>query len=971
MPNVSQVIKLRQHQRLRDQRSPWGRLGLVSGILISLLLAVLSLACLWYSADLRRDLPPASALAALLEPPDGTLLQPTRLYDRTHEHILMTLENPAAAGRQYLHIDRDSQETTREISEYLIEATIAELDPSFWKHPGYSLSGLSDGTHTTLAQKLISDLVLVDEAPTLRRNIRERWLAAQVTAEYGREKVLEWYLNSAEYGDLIYGADAAARVYFGKSAAQLSLAEAAMLTAMEENPGIDHSIGLKALIQQQQLIIQRMLVDGYISANETRQAMAETLQFQKWIDPVSMAPVFTNTVLLQMSTKIPLERIHRGGIEIDSTLDYGLQVQADCARQIQLTRISGSSAPATTLDGSPCAAGDLLPTLDTTGVNVGEDLTAEVVILDPNSGQVLAMTGGVDKAASPTFLAAHPAGKILSPFLAITAFTQGMSPASLLWDVPATNGITITIPAQAVQTRLSPPSYQGPVSLREAIANDYAGASTQVLQQVGIEDVFTIENQFGINTPSIHPGSEDLLDQLYSQPISLLESVQAYSVLANQGKMTGQPGIGNGTGKTTNGLSSTVILRVMGPDGQVWLDWTVPASLPVVTPQIAYLTSNLLSDEKARWPSLGHPNALEIGRPAAVKASLVMNADNAWTIGYTPQLAIGVWMGNTQTEAGGLVAEMPAGLWHALMEYSMNEMPVQEFVIPAGISRVQVCEPSGMLVSPLCPDIVQEVFLEGYEPKQVDDLYQKYYIDRETGKLATIFTPPDLVDERVFITVPDEALNWAKASGLALPPITYDPILADAPASSEVQITSPGLGNYVRGQVRINGSATGDDFSYYRLQVGQGLNPHEWLLIGEDIDQPVRGGLLGTWDTKRSEGAYIIELMVVRQDLRIERDILQIRVDNTPPQVKILAPKEGEQLANQQGESIVVDVSVSDNQGIQRVEFYIDNTLVTTLYETPYVIPWDTQLGDHSLRIKAYDFAGNFSEASSTFSNRK
>ena len=168
-----------------------------------------------------------------------------------------------------------------QVSKYLVYATIDELDPDFWNHQGYTLTGISEGTHSTLAQMLISKLVLEDEPPSLRRNIRERILAAQVTAKYGREKILEWYLNSAEYGDLIYGVDAAARVYFSKSATELSLAEAAMLTAMAETPGINPLTGSQILKKQQELIIKRMLVDGLVTGDEARMALKEDLHLQR------------------------------------------------------------------------------------------------------------------------------------------------------------------------------------------------------------------------------------------------------------------------------------------------------------------------------------------------------------------------------------------------------------------------------------------------------------------------------------------------------------------------------------------------------------------------------------------------------------------------------------------------------------------------------------------------------------------
>jgi membrane peptidoglycan carboxypeptidase len=968
MPNVSQIIKFRRQQQARYLRSPWAKLGLVAGLLVSLLAVIITMAGLWFYINLTRDLPSVEVLRSLLEPPNGTLLQPTRLYDRTHEHIIMSLENPAATGKQYLKVAMDGQEGANQFSKYLVEAMVAELDPDFWNHKGYTLTGISEGTHSTLAQVLVSNLVLENESPSVMRNIRERMLAAQVTAKYGREKILEWYLNNAQFGDFIYGADAAARVYFAKSATELSLAEAAMLTALVESPGINLKSGSQILKKQQELIIDKLLVEGFVNADEARRALKENLHFQDQITQKPMAPMFTEQVLMQLSSVLPLERVQRGGYDIITTLDYGLQLQAACASQAQVERIQRKAETTITYDGTSCEAGQLLPTIQPAAEKSLEDINAEVVILNPHSGQILALVGEGGSGMVQAYPKQHPAGSILSPFLYLTAFTHGMSPATLLWDIPSTNRSDATTALPNDVTQGSSTSYHGPVSLRKAFVNDYQGAAADVLQQVGVENVWLTEQLFGINTPDIIPGLETNLIDFYSQQITLLEGVQAYSVLANQGIMTGQPDIEKVTGNTQNRLDSTSILSVVGVDGRVWLDWSKPQDLVVVNPQIAYLTSDVLSDEKARWPTIGHPNSLEVGRPTAVKVSLTADANNAWVVGYIPQLAIGVWMGHTQGEESGIKVDMAAGLWHAIIQYVSSQMPLQDFTIPAGISRVQVCDPSGLLVSTLCPTIVQEVFLTNNEPAQIDNLYQKVYIDRETGLLATMFTPSEKVDEKVYLVVPPQAVAWAQSAGLAIPPDTYDSISTPPPPSGNVQFSNPKMFDQVGGQINLIGSAGGDNFSYYRIQVGQGLFPQQWLQIGEDVNHPVSDGLLGTWDTKGLEGSYIVELLVVRQDLKIERALLQVTIDNTPPQVQILTPKIDEQLSYGQVKNIIMNVSVSDNSVVQRVEYYIDNKLESTLYEPPFIIPWDAQMGEHTLQVSAYDLAGNQTRKEVSFS---
>ena len=205
--SIMQRLGARQRRRIRERRNPAGRIGLIVSILLSLIVTVVVLPLALVYIDLLRSLPSLESLPQLIEPPDGWLLQPTRLYDHTGQRILLSLENPAAAGRKYLSVD---QSRSDHFSPMLIQATIAVADPTFWENPGYSLKGWQQGTHPTIAQRMVADLLLWDETPGWRRNVRERFLASQITAHYGRQKVLEWYLNSARYGRWIYGADAAA-----------------------------------------------------------------------------------------------------------------------------------------------------------------------------------------------------------------------------------------------------------------------------------------------------------------------------------------------------------------------------------------------------------------------------------------------------------------------------------------------------------------------------------------------------------------------------------------------------------------------------------------------------------------------------------------------------------------------------------------------------------------------------------------
>jgi membrane carboxypeptidase/penicillin-binding protein len=968
MPTVSQTVKFRNQKRLKNKRSPWAGIGLGLGIFICVFMALVVSLASWYYASLTRNLPSVEVLPSLLDPSNGTLLQPSQIYDRSGEHILLTLENPSAAGKHFLQVGRDNQTGEQYFSQYLIDATVAEFEPGFWTSPGISLAGMVEGEHPTLAQRLISDLVLDGEPASLQRNIRERLLAAQITSLYGRETVLEWYLNSAQYGEMIYGADAASRAYFGKSASDLNLAEAAMLTAICEIPMVSTESASQLLVEQQKKVINSMLTNEVVNPDEAQKALLKNLTFNVIDSAQSLAPAFTELVLMQLGSELPLERILRGGYDIVTSIDYDLQTQAVCATQAQVDQILGNAGQATALDDSTCEAAQLLPTLQSNGESQIQDVSVNLIIQDPSSGQILAMIGGESNGNIPSLPETHPSGTIISPFLYLTAFTRGMSPSTLLWDIPQNGDIEGLTAIEQDPSVGTSHAYHGPVRLRTAFINDYYSAASTVLQQVGLDNVLLTEKRFGINTLEPIEGLESTIGDLYAQSISLLDGVQAYAVLANQGTMAGQPLSASEPLSQPVGLHPNSILQVKGVDGKLWLDRTIPQYQSIIDPQLAYLTTNVLSDETGRWPSLGHPNSFEIGRPAAAKGGNTESGREAWAIGYVPQLVVGVWMGSGGDDNQYISSDMPAGLWHAVMQYATKNMPVQEFKMPEGINLVQVCDPSGLLVSDLCPSIVQEVFLIGTEPTQVDNLYQKFYINRDSGHLATIFTPLDMLAEEVYMVVPPHAQAWAEDAGMSIPPDNYDVIYAaHAPSSQFANITKPLMFDHVHGRINLNGTAAGPGFSFYRLQVGNGLNPQQWIQIGEDEEQPVNNGILGTWDTADLQGLYIVQLLVVYQDQRVERDLLQITIDNHAPDVKIITPTDGEEFVFIQGESIMLQAEAEDDLVVDHIEFYINGILESTLYQPPHIILWQSRLGHHTLTVKAYDLAGNSSEVEITF----
>lgn len=929
---------IQNRRRRRQKPSPIARLGLGSSVALGLLISLLSAVSSLVYATLTSQLPSLDLLPLYFEPPNGLLLHPTQLLDRSGTHIILTLSNPALTERKYLPVSQ--------LPEEAVHALLAAIEPGFWVNPAFSWKGLIQDTHLTLAQKIAREMLLEDELPGIRRNIREKLIAAQIIQRFGREKILEWYLNTLKFGPLIYGIDAAAQVYFGKPATKLSLAEAVALAALAEAPEINPLIASQALEERRNRILQEMLIQGWINSEEALHASQEKLSFQPLRELSGPLLAFAKLVFDQLASHIPYEKLAHGGYRIITTLDYDLQMQSICASESLLARLQGQTGEISAPDGSPCLTARLIPSI--TNLEATQfDVDVEMIVLDPSSGQILSLVNNPQSASITLPAVKHDPGTLLTPFLYLTAFARGFSPGSMVWDLPPKADSASNNSLEEAQ------SYHGPVRLRIALANDYPGPARQITNQIGYENFIRTLRQLGFESEA---------------EISLFEAAQAYSVLASQGVKNGQWISRSNQADKGMDVQPTAVLHIEDELGKVWLDWSSPSRQSLISPQLAFLVNHVLSDETARWVSLGHPNPLEIGRPVSAKIGSTDSLKEEWTIGYTPQRLAGIWMGVDIQDARTLPHNLSASLWHAIMQYATRALPAESWTIPPGVKTVRVCDPSGLIPTENCPTIVTEVFLEENLPTQFDNLYRKFQINRETGKLATVFTPPELIEERVFLSLPAEALSWAQANQLPVPPDTYDAIYTTSQSSSAVQITYPVIFQHIGGKISIIGSATGDDFKFYRLQVGKGLNPQAWIQIGQDSDQPVINGVLGVWDTQGLSGLYAVQLLVVRTNQRVDRFVTQVTVDNQPPQVSLTNPPEGQVFWLSKKPSLLFQVEASDDLEIKQVHFVLDGKLLASLSKPPYALPWQIPpVGRHILRVVAVDLAGNKSETVATF----
>ncbi len=980
------LIDRRQRRKLavvQSVRRRLARAGLGCGAFLLLVLVGAILAASLFYASLVDNLPSLSLLPELLDPERGMLMQPTRVYDRSGQELLFSLENPGIA-RRYLYIDASRAD---HFSPELIRVTVGALEPGFWQGSGFSLRDLTSQQPVTIAERLVDDVLLWNEPAGLRRALRMRVLATQVVARYGHTQVLEWYLNSTYYGHLAFSADSAARLYLDKPASQLDLAEAALIVAASQTPALNPQDAPAAALEMQQVLLDELLRRGVIPAEERRRAGSEKMRLAGPVAHASLlaqaaspAAAFARLALdglaerfdAQRSERSGRDQLERGGLRVITTLDYSLQLELSCLAHTQLARLVGQPDETSLPDGKPCQSARLLPSPPPGDAPLPKNTTASAVVLDPRTGQVLALLGDTTLDGETSSFSPREPGSLLTPFVALTAFARGLGPASLTWDIPAslsTGADSSTAnsagaasdnaaAADLQATRPNPDGkYHGPVRLRMAIDNDYLAAQAQLLAQIGPASVWQLASALGLSSLAEESGA-DLL--YHDGQVSPLELAQAYGVFASLGARTGQRIAPGGD------LRPAMVLYVEDARGTPVLDARSPETQTVVTSQLAYLVHHVLSDETARWPSLGYPNALEIGRPAGAKIGQVEGDRQVWAAGYTPQRVAVFSL--TLPDSGGaggptgsstpLAPRMAAGMWHALMQYASRNQPAGDWPEPPGITHLEVCDPSGLLPTETCPKIASEVFLNGAEPTGPDTLYQSFQVNIETGRLATVFTPPMLVEEKVFIVVPPQARAWAQLANLPLPPQEYDAIQPPEP-SANVRITSPGLYAFVHGKVTLKGTAGGDGFRSYQVQVGQGVNPQTWLQVGQDGTTPVKDGVLGVWDTQGQEGLYSVRLQVVHADLTAETAAIQVTVDNTPPLAHIPYPINGQEFQAAQDKVITFQAEVSDAIGVRRIVWLVDGVQVGETVNPPYAFAWKAARGEHVLQVKAYDLAGN------------
>jgi hypothetical protein len=276
-----------------------------------------------------------------------------------------------------------------------------------------------------------------------------------------------------------------------------------------------------------------------------------------------------------------------------------------------------------------------------------------------------------------------------------------------------------------------------------------------------------------------------------------------------------------------------------------------------------------------------------------------------------------------------------------------------------------------LLPTDYCPETREEIFLRGSEPLTPDNVWQPISINRETGKRATACTPPELTEERIFQVLPPEAAEWVQTASLPQPPAEYDPIGAECLPSGNVAIQSPTPFSYLRGRIEITGTVKVENFAFFRLQYGAGLNPTQYVQIEGDRYDQIENGWLQFWNTQGLDGLYTLQLVAVKNDpnsgpFQFETATAPVTIDNQPPTVSLLAPTPDQAYTVAQAEAVVIQPRVQDNLAVARVEFYVDGTLFQTATAPPYSTRWplsQTSRGTRMFLVRVVDAAGNIAES--------
>lgn len=589
------------------------------------------------------------------------------------------------------YVENRTPVSLSDVPAQLINALIATEDARFYKHRGLDVRGIARAAYrniragkiveggSTLTQQLAKVLFLTPEK-SYDRKLKEMALALRIEQRYTKQEILSFYLNQIYFGSGAYGVEAAAQIYFKKRAKDLNLAECALLAGLPRSP--KHYSPFKEpqqAVGRRAYVINRMAALALITPAQAEEAKKEPLPVQPNVSAGGPAPYFIEYIRQRVEERFGSSILYSGGINIYTSINDDLQTFAEEAVKNGLVRIEKR--------------------LRRQKVSLSP-LQAAFVAIEPATGHILAMVGGRDFSRSQfnrAWQAIRQPGSAFKPIIYAAALERGFGAADLLNDSPATYRLDNKkswTPENFTRT------YQGPVTLRKALAQSLNIPTVRLLEKMGIDETIQYARKLGIKSLLV----PYLSMALGSSDMTVLELTSAYAVFANHGVR----------------LDPGAILTISDSTGRV-LYSNDAAPQQAIKPETAYLITNLLKGVIERGTGW---KARELGRPAAGKTGTTNEYHDAWFIGYTPDIVAGVWVGFDDhrpigTKETGARTALP--IWLDFMKKALKDTDPKDFVVPDGIIFKQIDPKTGLLSTENCKQSIREAFLPGTEPRKYCD----------------------------------------------------------------------------------------------------------------------------------------------------------------------------------------------------------------------------------------------------------
>lgn len=692
----------RTARTLGRMRRRYPRLAFTAlAVVVVMSAAVAGLTAAWIRS-LVGGLPDESAIARM-----GEMDQATTVYDASGTLVFT------------IYKERRLDVPLERVSPDLVKAVLAIEDRRFYEHRGFDLTRIGAAAFenvrrgrvvqggSTITQQLARQSFLTPEK-TLRRKLQEVLLAARIERRYSKLDILRLYLNKVYFGDGLYGIEAASRGFFGRSASELTVAQAALLAGLVKSPAsYAPTVSLERATERRDLVLQAMRDTGAIDRHVWEAARREPVELTDSLradEPYGQ--YFKEQVRRELVARFGWSRVYQGGLKVYATLDRRMQQAAEAAVAGQLARLDRAPTGRRAIRAPSAAAAPLLQ--------------AALIALDPQSGEVRAMVGGRDFTASSfnrAVQARRQPGSAFKPFVYAAALEAGFTPATIVRN--------LDVPVDTLQGSWTPEDEHapdGPLSIRQALRVSSNRAAVRVLQEVGIPKTVAYAKALGVgdvpSVPSLALGSGE---------VTLQSLTAAYATFANHGHVA----------------RPYLIRRVEDRHGAVLLV-DKPSTSRVVSEATAYLMANMMAEVVDRGTG-ARARSLGFVLPAAGKTGTTNEYRDAWFVGFTPRLATGVWVGFDRPRAiarRGFAADVAVPLWATFMKAATEGDAAEWLAPPSSVTTAPVCRLSGKRPTDACDpvEVYTEYFARGTEPTEACPLHP----DRGFfGRFASIFTHPD------------------------------------------------------------------------------------------------------------------------------------------------------------------------------------------------------------------------------------